>query len=191
MSIIVAVKKGDSTVVAADSMHSTGSRREHSDNLASGAKLRRIGRSCLGGVGWSVYDNIIDHYVSKLKRIPRLHNEAAVFDFVLKMWKAMRDKYQLVNDQPHRSEDRTPFADLDSEFVLVNSSGIFMISSDLSVTRYEKYVVIGSGEKYSYGCLHALYDTRRTAEEIARRSVEAAIYFEQTCGGPVEIVKFK
>ena len=186
MSIIVAVKKADNIVLAADTMHSSGSRREHSDNLVARTKLRKIGRSCIAGVGWSVYDNIIDHYIKSLKRPPALKDEMAVFDFFLKMWKILRDKYQVVNDQPDK-DDRSPFADLDSEFIVANRNGIFQIASDLTVMQFEKYVVIGSGDKYAYGALHAIYNTRRSAEQIARQAAQAAMYFEQTCGGEIDV----
>ncbi len=186
MSIIVAVKKAGSIAVAADTMHSSGSHREYSDNLISRTKLRKVGSSCLAGVGWSVYDNIIDHYVKSFKRPPVLKDEMGVFEFFLKLWKAMRSKYQVVNDQPDK-DDRSPFADLDSEFIVANKNGIFQVSSDLTVMQFEKYVVIGSGDKYAYGAIHAIYDTKRTAEQIAQQAVQAAVYFEQTCGGEIEV----
>lgn len=189
MSIIVAVRKSSSIVVAADTMHATGSRREHADNLVARSKLRKLGRSCVGGVGWSVYDNIVDHYLATLKRSPRLGDERAIFDFFLKFWKAMRQRYQVVNDQPNREDDRSPFVDLDSEFMVANKNGIFQIASDLTVMQFEKYVAIGSGERYAYGVLYALYDTRHTAEQIARRAAEAAIHFDQSCGGTIDLVK--
>jgi ATP-dependent protease HslVU (ClpYQ) peptidase subunit len=190
MSIIVAVQKNDSIVVAADTMHSTGSHREHADNLIERSKLRKIGRSYIGGVGWSVYDNILDHYLRALKRTPTLRNEAAIFDFFLKFWKALRDRYQVVNDQPDR-EDHSPFASLDSEFLIVNANGIFEVASDLTVMRFDKYVAIGSGDKYAYGVLFAQYNGKFTAEQMARTAAEAAVHFDQSCGGSIDLAHAK
>jgi ATP-dependent protease HslVU (ClpYQ) peptidase subunit len=144
MSILVAVKKNDRVAIAADTMHSTGSRREHADNLVGRSKLRRVGRSVLGGVGWSVYDNILEHYLNRYKRPPSFRDERAVFTFFLKFWKTLKDKYQVVNDQPDR-DDRTPFCDLDSEFIVASPRTIYQISSDLTVMQFDKYVAIGSG----------------------------------------------
>ena len=53
--------------------------------------------------------------------------------------------------------------------------------------RFEKYLAIGSGQQYAYGALHSLYATSRTAEQIARQAAQAATYFDQGCGGEVEI----
>lgn len=187
MSIIVAVRKGDQIAVAADRMHSSGSRREHEENLVSSAKLRKVGSCCMGGVGWSVYDNILDHYLGSFKRAPSLLDQPKIFDFFLKFWKAIRKKYQVVNDQPDR-DDRSPFADIDAEFMVGSPKGIFAVSRDLSVMEFAQYAAIGSGERYAYGALHALYNSRRTAEQIAKAAVEAAVHFEQTCGGSTDVV---
>lgn len=187
MSIVVAVKKGGKVVIAADTMHSTGSRREHPDNIVQRSKLRPVGRSVIGGVGWSVYDNILDHYLATRKQRPALTNERAIFDFFLKFWKSLRDKYQMVNDQPDR-EDRSPFCDLDSEFIVANARAVYHVSSDLSVMQFEKYLAVGSGDRYAYGALHALYDTRQSAEWLARKAADAAVHFDQSCGGELEVV---
>jgi len=187
MSIVVAVKKNGRVAIAADTMHTTGSRREHIDNLVAQSKLRRVGRAVLGGVGWSVYDNILDHYLAGYRRAPQLRNEQAIFSFFLKFWKSLREKYQVVNDQPDR-EDRSPFCDLDSEFIVAHARGIFLVSSDLTVMQFEKYVATGSGDKYAYGALHILYDSRKTAEQVARQAVEAAVHFDQSCGGSIEVL---
>ena len=184
MSIIVAVRKGGQTVITADTMHTYGSRREHADNIVSRPKIRKIGSSYIGGVGWSVYDTILGHYFNSIKRPPALTNEMRVFDFFLKFWKLMRKNYQLVNDQPD-TDDRSPFANLDSEFIVVNKHGMFQIDSDLTVMSFEKYVALGSGDRYALGALHALYGTKRTARQIAIVAAEAAVHFDQSCGGDI------
>ncbi|HRX85120.1 MAG TPA: hypothetical protein P5572_08885 [Phycisphaerae bacterium] len=189
MSIVVAVKKNGRVAVAADTMHSTGSRREHPDNIVQRSKLRRVGRSVIGGVGWSVYDNILDHYLGSRKTAPSLKDERAIFDFFLKFWRVMRQKYQMVSDQTER-EDRSPFCDLDSEFVVVNARGIYHVSSDISVMQFEKYVAIGSGDRYAYGALYALYGTRQPIEKMVQTAANAAVHYDQSCGGELEVVQF-
>lgn len=187
MSVVVAVCKNDKVAIAADTMHLTGSRREHADNLVRASKLRRIGRSVLGGVGWSVYDNIIDHYLRRNRNRPSLKDEDAIFDFFLKLWRHMREKYQLVNDQPDK-DSRSPFADIDSQFIVASRTTIHAINSELAVSRYARFVVIGSGSHYAYGALHALYDSRRSAAQLATAAVRAAVHFDDSCGGVPEVI---
>ncbi len=134
MSIIVAVNKGGRPVSAADTMHFYGSRREHTDNLTNRPKVRKIGASYVGGVGWSVYDNIMLHYFRSRKHLPALNNEMAIFDCFLRLWRALKDHCQIVNDQLQK-EDESPFASLDSEFLVVNRHGIFQVDRDLTAAK--------------------------------------------------------
>jgi len=85
-----------------------------------------------------------------------------------------------------QGDEESPFASLDSEFVVVNRNGVFQVDADLTVTRFEKYLAIGSGDKYAYGALHTLYDTKRGAKEIAFQAVQTAVHFDSTCGGEIE-----
>ncbi len=185
MSIIVAVRKGGRIAVAADTMHFCGSRREHPDNLTRSSKILKVGTSYIGGVGWRAYDNILQHYFRAMKRPPVLRDEVTIFDCFLKLWQKLRDKYQVVNDQPD-DQDPGPFANIDSSFLVVNRRGIFEVSHDLSVVQFEQYAAIGSAEKYAFGALECLYETKRTARQIAVKAVGTAIHFDNHCGGEIE-----
>ena len=188
MSIIVAVNKNGQIAVAADTVHLYGTRREYRDNIVGRPKVRKIGRSYIGGVGWAVYDNILNHYVRSLKRMPTLRDEPAIFDFFLKLWKNLKDRYQVVNDQPV-NEEQSPFASIDSEFLVANRQGIFQVDANLTVTRFARYTAIGSGDRFAHGVLYALFDSRLSAEQLARRAAEAAVYFDQDCGGEIEVYR--
>ena len=184
MSIVLAVRKDNKTVIAADTVHFYGSHRETADNVVGCSKIRKLGSTFIGSVGWAAYDDIMAHYFKSLKRSPLLKNKAAIFAFFLKLWRVMRERYQVVNDQPESSD--SPFADLDSNFLVVNRYGIFEVSSDLSVTQYSKYVAIGSGNEYAFGALYAIYGGKRSAERIAITAAEAAAYNDKSCGGEIE-----
>ena len=190
MSIIVAVRKAGSTIVAADTMHLFGGRCEYPGNLVGYEKVRRIGRSLIGGVGHGAYDNIVEAYFGGMKRLPSLKDTHAVYLCFLKLWQAARDRYQMVTDRPD-SECRSPFADLDSRFLVANKHGMFLISDDLAVDRFDRYLAIGCGGDFAYGALDVLYDTKRTAEQIAVRAVEACIRLDDGCGGAVEVYPVK
>ena len=187
MSIAVAVSKGGRTVIAADSQENFGDRRVPRSNHRS-AKILRVGTSYLATTGWGLYDNILQDYLARA-RSPRLGAERQVFAFFLRFWKALRDRYSFVNDQS-QEDDPTPFADLDSSFLLANGAGIFQISGNLSVTRFEQYYAVGSGASYALGATHALYEQKLDAEEIARRACAAAIAFDVSCGGDMDVYAF-
>lgn len=183
MSVVVAVQKGSSIAIACDSVIHSGSRREGDDNVVS-PKVRRFGESYVASTGWSVYDNIIVDYLAR-RPTPAFRDEIGIYRFFLSLWKTLRRDYGLVNEQCH--EDKSPFGDLDSSFMIVNRHGIFGIDVDMSVLRYRKYHAIGSGSEYAMGAIHALIERERSAETIARSAADAAVHFEKNCGGPVQV----
>lgn len=188
MSIIVAVTKRRRTVMAADTLFLTGPQKDYTDNLVGRSKVRRIGDSWVGLAGWSVYQNIFEHYVTK-KRISSLKSEQVIFDFFLKFWKTLRQRYPFVKEQREGAD--SPFADLDSSFLVANRHGIFDIHGNITVWRHKEYCAIGSGCQYAYGALHALYGQLNSARQIAVQAVEAAVRFDDGCGGPIEVFDAK
>ncbi|MHC4219764.1 MAG: Ntn hydrolase family protein, partial [Planctomycetota bacterium] len=121
------------------------------------------------------------------KKPPPLRDEREIFSFFLKLWHELHEKYPFVNDQPHHKD--SPFGDLDASFLVANASGIYKVSQDSSVCRFDKYYAIGSGCVYALGALHQIYEQDADAAQLARRAVETAIEFDIYCGG--EIDQFK
>jgi ATP-dependent protease HslVU (ClpYQ) peptidase subunit len=98
----------------------------------------------------------------------------------------MRSRYTLVNDQSHE-DDPTPFADLDSSFLIGNRSGIYQVSGNMSVSTFEQYYAVGSGASYALGAMSVLYGTDLDAEAIARAACQAAIEYDVFCGGDLDV----
>lgn len=185
MSVAVAVRNGRTIALASDTQESLGDRRVlRPDHGAS--KILRIGSSYVGQTGWGLYENILGDYLAKVGT-PRLRSESEVFAFFNRFWKRMRRDYSFVNDQSV-GEDKTPFADLDASFLVVNAYGIFHVTSQMSVLRFHRFDAIGSGGCYALGALHALRDAPLRAEELARRACEAAVHFDVSCGGELDVV---
>ncbi len=189
MSIIVAVTKRGRTVVAADTLYLTGSHKDYASDLVGRAKVSRIGSSLIGMTGWSLYQNIFDHYFSRLRRVPTLKDEASIFEFFLQFLKSLRDRYPFIKEQREGAD--SPFSDLDSSFLIANRHGVFDVHGNLTVWKHKDFCAIGSGAPYAYGAAHVLYEQLGSAKEIAVRSVEAATRFDDGCGGPVETFMIK
>jgi len=183
MSIVVAVKKNGRTVMAADSLNVFGQERIPTDN-AKATKVRRIGTALMAVTGWSVYANILDDMLAELKT-PGLGDEKEIFSFFLDLWRELHERYPFVNDQPHHKD--SPFGDLDASFLVANPTGIYKVSQDSSVCRFDKYYAIGSGGVYALGALYQIYDQNADAAALARRAVETAIEFDIYCGGEIDL----
>ena len=181
MSVIVAVRKARRLIIAADSQDNFGDLRPPPDNH-SAFKLREIEGAWIGCSGWAIYDDLLGHYLRKRSARTALGSREDVFDFFLKFWRAIRTDYPFVNEQS-RSEDKTPFADLDATFLIASPGGIFLVSSNMSVSTFSKYYAIGSGGDFALGALHALYDDHADPAELAQRAVATAKAYDSGCGG--------
>jgi ATP-dependent protease HslVU (ClpYQ) peptidase subunit len=185
MSIVVAVAKQGRTVMASDTQTSFGTETLPPDNQTT-TKVRRVGGSLLGRSGWGVYDNILGDLLDR-DETPGLDDTRSIFRFFNDLWKVLHQRYAFVNDQAKRKE--SPFGDLGGSFLVANEKGIFYVSPNLGVTRFEKYYAIGTGADYSLGAMHQVYDREHDAGRIARAAVETAIALNVNCGGRVEVLK--
>jgi ATP-dependent HslUV protease, peptidase subunit HslV len=184
MSVAVAVQKGQIIAIAADTQENFGDRRVlRGDHTSS--KIMKVGASYVAQTGWGLYENILGDVLAK-GPTPRFRNEREIFVFFNRFWKRMRKDYSFVNDQP-MDDDKSPFADLDASFLIVNTSGIFHVTGQMSVTRFARFDAIGSGGPYALGALHAHYDGKLDAAEIARRGCAAAVHFDVSCGGELDL----
>ncbi len=185
MSVIVAIKKDQQVILAADSQHTFGSSKPGEGNMQE-SKIRKLREAYLAGTSWALYDNILDDFLAQKGEV-MLQTKQQVFAFFKELWKALHDQYSFVNDQCDDKE--TPFGDLDASFMVVTREHIFYISSDMCVTEFNKYHAIGSGSDFSIGAMHVLYDQNLDAAAIAQQAVQAAISHNIYCGGPVDMVR--
>jgi ATP-dependent protease HslVU (ClpYQ) peptidase subunit len=184
VSVAVAVSKGRTIAIAADTQENFGDRRVLRSDHAS-SKIMKVGASYVAQTGWGLYENILGDYLAKAGT-PRLRSEREIFVFFNRFWKRMRKDYSFVNDQA-MEHDKSPFADLDAAFLVVNSGGIFHVTGQMSVTRFTRFDAIGSGGPYALGALLTLYDEKLGADDIARRGCAAAVHFDVSCGGEIDV----
>ena len=184
MSIAVAVRKGNDIVIAADTQDSFGVTTVTADNYSC-RKIIKVGASYVATTGWGLYEDIFEHYLASGVEAS-FDSRSKIFSFFMLFWKELHEQYNFVKDQSSE-EDPSPFGDLDATFLITNPNGIFYVSSNMSVSKFEKYFAIGAGSNFSLGTLYALYDLDFSAEEIARKSVESAMEFNIYCGGAVDL----
>ena len=187
MSTIVAVEKAGRIALSWDNMSSSGSTRNV--NHTGPPKVLRVGPSVIGVAGYSVYRNVLGHYLAS-KKPASLRDERSIFQFFVQFWRDLHGQYHFVNDE-YDDEDPAPFADLGAEFLIVNPYGIFRIKEILSVSRFDKFCAIGSGAPHAEGALQVLYDQDGGAQDIAEAAVRVALQFDAASGGPVEVLEFR
>ncbi|MGB0714504.1 MAG: hypothetical protein ACPGXK_01415 [Phycisphaerae bacterium] len=187
MSTIIAVQKNEQIAIAWDSQHNIGPNLVV--NRIGMPKVTRLGQSWVGTTGFSVYANLLAHYMRKVKADDvSLHDESAIFEFLITFWKSIQEDYHMVNNSWDEG-DPSPFADLGAEFLVVNRQGIFSAKEILSVNKFERFCVIGSGSPHAEGAAEALYDSTESATAIAERCVNIAKTFDGQTGGEVHVAE--
>ena len=174
--------------MAADTLALFGEGMTIPPSNASASKMLRIGDAIVGGTGWAVYDDILDHFLANTDP-PPLGSRREIYAFFLEFWKALRETYSLVNEQSASKE--TPFGDLDATFLIASSGGLFKVSSDLGVTEFLQHHAIGSGSEYALGAMHVLAASEPDDSLVVRRACEAAISMDVSCGGDIEILRIE
>ena len=186
MSVIVAIRKENKIVMAADTLTTFGDSEVMPQENARTPKVGRIGDSLIGGAGWAVYDDILNDFLAT-RPTPDLSSSRKIFTFFLEFWKALHEHYTFVNDQA--TQACSPVGDLDSTFLIANAGGIFTVASDLGVTPLNRYYAIGSGGEYAIGVLYTLYERSDDISELATDAVKAAIAMNLQCGGAVDVLQ--
>ena len=188
MSVAVAVRKKNEIVIGCDTQKNFGSLKIDIKNNRS-EKLKKLGSSWLGSTGWGIYENLFDDYLKNKKRI-LLNSRGNIFSFFLSFYFKLKEEYHFVDEQCNEDEN-TPFADIDSSFLLINKNGIYAIASDLSVTEFNQYYAVGSGSDFAIGSIYSLYNTDMSAEDIVVKAVSASIALDKDCGGEVDLKKVR
>jgi ATP-dependent HslUV protease subunit HslV len=182
MSIAVAVKKDNNIVLATDSLASFGSGKMTSTNYQTN-KMILAGQSCIALTGWLLYENLMRSYINSLENLPTLNSEQVIFQFFIDFLKKMKADNCFINDQ---CEDKgSPFTNLDSQFLVVNSSGVFVVLGNMHVLKFNEYCAIGSGSDYALGALYSIYHNNIDANSIAEFAVNTAIELDTSCGGKI------
>ena len=66
-----------------------------------------------------------------------------------------------------------------------------ILDGQMSVTRFRRFDAIGSGGPYALGAMHTLFDEKLTSADIVRRGCAAALHFDISCGGELDVFTIK
>ncbi len=182
MSIIVAVKKENSIVIASDSVFTEGDWNMDTKYRSNTKKIFSIKDSFVGIVGESAHHNVMMHLYRKQPDLFCLSNIEDIFDSFLKIHPILEENYYIdsdVEDEGYQSSQ--------IHYLIANSSGIFEVRPNREVNQYHKFWAIGSGRNYALGSMYTQFDNIVDPIEIAKNAVLASCEFSSSCGLPVSI----
>lgn len=182
MTALVVVRKNGKAAIAADSQTNQGGTIVPADVVFSESKFVRLGDS------WAAFSGSCTHQLVMTSLYARhpdkfdLSSRQSIFETFLELHEPLQSEF-FVNtsedgDQPYESNQLWG--------MICNSSGVYNFQSYREVKEIATFWASGSGADIALGALHVLYEQFDDAEEIARRAVEAACKFDDSCGLPVE-----
>lgn len=181
MSIIVAVRKGNQAVIAADTAQSDDELVMRGDYLVNHNKLVQAGTSWIGLAGWSASQDIFESLARHHADIMQFDSREQIFDSFIKIHELMKSKY-FIDTQEDKDQ---PVESSQVGAMIVNANGIFEIESYRSVSEYTRFWALGSGKKLALGALHALYERDMDLVALATAAVHAACEFDDGCALPL------
>lgn len=184
MTTVVAVKKNNVGVIAADTLTIWGSTKESANHLVNASKIVQAGQNYIGLTGSSSNAFVIRHWLANNKKLPALKTVDSIFDLWLSFHATLKDRYFI----REFDDERDPYESTRFNVILVNPYGIFAITSLRAVSEYKKFTAMGSGCDYALGAMQAVYDDPNlSAAEIASIAINAAVEFDDGSGLPMEL----
>jgi len=187
MSTLVMVKRENELCMAAETLTSFGSQKQSARYVARPEKIFQAGHSFVGIVGWSVTQTVLQSAFAHGCALPEIHDEMQLFEFARVLHRKLKDEYFLNAD----ADEDVPFESSALTAFVMNRFGLFGLYSMRTVEQCERFAAVGSGSEFALGAMHTAWELGCTAEEIARRGVEAGIEFDHHSSGPITLKRMK
>ncbi|HYC37472.1 MAG TPA: MFS transporter [Usitatibacter sp.] len=188
MTTIVVVRKGDTAVIAADSLTTFGSTRLAPAYDRSPHKIVGYRDSFIGVAGSAAHQLVLENLLERNPSL-ELHGKAAIYETFRKLHPVLKDEAFL---NP-KEEDDDPYESSQMTVMIANSTGIFAVYSMREVFEFDRFWAIGSGRDFALGAMFATYPKARSTAAIAEAGVLAGAEFDTGTSLPIylESVKLK
>jgi len=182
MTTIVAVRKDDEIVIAADSLTTFGDTRLPAEFDRTPDKIVRHKGTYVGLCGSAAHQLVFHSLLAKHNDLD-FSNKSAIFETFRKLHPILKEQHFL---NPREEED-DPYESTQIQALVANENGIFGVFSMREVFEYTRFWAIGTGREFALGAMHSLYDRLRTATLIAQGGIEAGAMFDRNSGLPLTL----
>ena len=186
MTTIVVVRKGDTAVIAADSLTTFGTTRLAPGYDRHPEKIAAYGDSFLGVAGSAAHQLVVENLLARTKNLD-FHGKAAIYESFRRLHPLLKDEAFL---NPKEEED-DPYESSQMTVMIANPSGIFAVYSMREVFEFDRFWAIGSGRDFALGAMYVLYDKTRSAAAVAEAAVTAGAEFDTGTSTPITLHEVK
>ena len=182
MTTLVAVRKHDEIVIAADSLTTFGDLKLSEPYDRAPEKIVRYRGTYLGLCGSAAHQLVFESLLAAREDLD-FSGRLAIFDTLRKLHPVLKDQHFL---NPKEEED-DPYESTQITALIANEYGIFGVYSMREVFEYTRFWAAGSGRDYALGAMNALYPKLKTAEAVARAGVEAGAALDRNTSLPMSL----
>jgi ATP-dependent HslUV protease subunit HslV len=182
VSTVVVVKKAGVAAIAADSCTSFGDLHLRGSYTVANGKIVEHPSALIAIAGSAAHKPVLQSELRDPKKYG-FSNSQSIFESMLSLHAKLKKKYFL---NPVEDDD-DPYESTQFEMLIANPSGIFGITSLREVYEYTTFWAMGTGCDFALGAMFAAYPVLDSAEEIARRGVEAGAEFDSSTAGPFDV----
>jgi ATP-dependent protease HslVU (ClpYQ) peptidase subunit len=173
MTTIVVVRKGDTAVIAADSLTTFGTTRLAPQYDRAPHKVAVYRDSIIGVAGSAAHQLVLENLLERHPDL-ELHGRAAIYETFRKLHPVLKDEMFL---NP-KEEDDDPYESSQMTLMIVNPSGIYAVYSMREVFEFQRFWAIGSGRDFALGAMFSIYDKVKSAKQVAETGVLAGAEFD-------------
>ena len=182
MTTIVVVRKGDTAVIAADSLTTFGTTRLAPQYDRAPHKVAVYRDSIIGVAGSAAHQLVLENLLERHPDL-ELHGRPAIYETFRKLHTVLKDEMFL---NP-KEEDDDPYESTQITALIANANGIFGVFSMREVFEYTRFWAAGSGREFALGAMHARYGQLKTADAVARVGVEIGAAFDKNSALPMTL----
>jgi ATP-dependent protease HslVU (ClpYQ) peptidase subunit len=187
LSTLVVARKGGTLAIASDSLVTFGETRLPHGYEAN-SKIFSIAGSYIGAVGSTAHMPVLRQSLATLpKDRLQLQSRDAIFETFLGLHPQLKERF-FMNPKEHDSD---PYESSQFSILIANVHGIFGVESYREVFEFERFWAIGSGRRFALGAMHAVYESSKSAREVAEAGVRAGCEFDTSSAAPVRLHTLK
>jgi ATP-dependent protease HslVU (ClpYQ) peptidase subunit len=186
MTTLVAVRKDDDIVIAADSLTTFGDLKLSASFDRVPEKIVRYRNNYLGLCGSAAHQLVFESLLKSREDLD-FSGRVEIFDTLRKLHPVLKDQHFL---NPKEEED-DPYESSQFTALIANEHGIFGVYSMREVFEYTRFWAVGSGREFALGAMNAMYGRLKSAEAIARVGIDAGCTFDKNSALPLSLFTLK
>ena len=186
MTTLVAVRKNNEIVIAADSLTTFGDTRLPPDFDRNPDKIVRYRDTYIGLCGSAAHQLVFGNLLASHPALD-FSTKAGIFETFRKLHPILKEQHFL---NPKEEED-DPYESTQITALVANTHGIFGVYSMREVFEYTKFWAIGSGREFALGAMHTQFTRMKSAAAVATVGIEAGATFDRNSGLPMTLYTVK